>query len=129
MPYYIFSNPNKPSEVIEVFFSMKDKKEYIKNGIKWNREYIIPQASFNTKIDPLSSKDFVNKTRDKTGSIGNILDESKELSLKRTEIIGNDPIKNKWYSNWQKRRKKIHPDVQKQKGKEDLAKKGVILED
>lgn len=130
MPYYIFSNPNKPLETIEVFFSMNDKKEYIKNGIKWIREYIIPQTSIDQKWDALNSKDFVNKSRNKKGTVNDLFEKSAELSEKREKIMGRDEKKKLWYDNWQRRRRgKIHPNVQKQKGKEDLAKKGVILEE
>lgn len=130
MPYYIFFNPNNLSEKIELFFHMNDNKEYIKNGIKWKREYIISQVSIDQKWDSLNSKDFVNKSRNKKGTVNDLFEKSAELSEKRTKLMGRDEKKKSWYDNWQQRRRgKCHPDVLKQKGKEDLAKKGVILED
>ena len=109
---------------------MNDKKEYIKNGIKWKREYIISQVSIDQKWDSLNSKDFVNKSRNKKGTVNDLFEKSAELSEKRTKLMGRDEKKKSWYDNWQRRRcGKCHPDVLKQKGKEDLAKKGVILED
>lgn len=128
MPLYSFSNPQNPNETIDIFMSMNDKHEYIKDGIKWNRIFYKPQAAIDTKINPLDCKDFMNKTREKHGTLGNIQDLSAELSQKREKIIGKDPIKEKYYENWQKKRKRVHPDIKKKQVKEILSKKGVDIE-
>ncbi len=130
MPLYEFENPIT-KEKKSIIQGMNDSHIFVDNeGVEWVRIFINPQASFNTKIDPLSSKDFVEKTRGKKGSVGNILDKSKELSEQREKITGRDIIKDKWYDSYAKRRhKKLHPDVVKQKGKEKLSKMGVDFED
>lgn len=130
MPFYSYID-DRDGKIYDKIQGMNEiHQAFASDGYKLRRIFYNPQTSFNTKIDPLSSRDFVEKTRTKKEKVGDILDRSKELSLRREEIIGKDIIKDKWYKNWQKRRKgKSHPDIQKQKGKEDLAKKGVILED
>ena len=83
MPNYVFKHPEK-EEYEEVFFHMKDEpKTYIDpEGIEWGRVFEAPQLNTIGKIDPWSNNDFVNKTRDKKGSVGDLLDASSELSAK-----------------------------------------------
>lgn len=101
MPLYVFENPNTGSN-IEVFFHMDDKKEYIdEDGLKWNRVLLSPQLNTEASIDPWSNDDFVNKTSNTKGSIGDLMDRSNELSLKRAEEYGGvDPIKEKYYKKY-----------------------------
>lgn len=111
MPLYTFSNPDT-GETIDIFFSMNDKKEYIDDkGKKWNREYLSPQLSTEASIDPWNNADFVNKTNNK-GTLGDLMDRSAELSAKRADQNGGvDPIKEKYYKNYAKKRKgQQHPD-------------------
>jgi predicted nucleic acid-binding Zn ribbon protein len=55
MPFYVYQNPNT-GEVIEVMQSMKEKHEYTDSeGVKWNRVFLNPNASIDTKIDPFRS--------------------------------------------------------------------------
>jgi len=102
MPYYLFSHP-QTEEICEIFFHMNDEKIYIdKNGIKWNREFSVPQASIDTNIDPYSSSAFVEKTR-KAGTVGELFDLSKEMSEKRGGKK-NDPMKKTHEKQWKKDR-------------------------
>ena len=51
MPFYTFSNPNT-GDLIDVFFHMNDKKEYIdESGLKWNREYHSPELNATGSSD------------------------------------------------------------------------------
>ena len=76
MPYYLFSHP-KTGEIQEIFFHMNDEKTYIdNNGLKWNREFVVPQASIDTNIDPYSKRAFMDKTN-KAGTFGEMMDLSK----------------------------------------------------
>lgn len=93
MGTYIFSNPNNPSEVKEVFQHINDEHIYIENGIKWNRVFTCPTSSVDTKIDPFSSKEFAAKTSNKSGTLGDMYDRAKEASQQREKILGHDPIK------------------------------------
>jgi hypothetical protein len=104
MPYYDFLNENT-GELISLFFHMKDDKKYIDDtGYEWVRQFTSPNASIDTKWDANNSKDFVEKTRNKKGSVGDIMDKSQELSEKREKSIGIDPVKEKVYSDYSRSR-------------------------
>lgn len=115
MPLYTFENI-KTGELRDVYFNMNDSKQYLgENGDEhdvWKRVYHSPNASVDSKYDHNSIADFVNKTANKKGSYGDILDKSKELSQKREKEKGFDPIKHKYYSNYSKERNgKVHPEL------------------
>ena len=102
MPYYLFSNPDT-EEIREIFFHMNDEKVYIdENNLKWNREFVVPQASMDTNIDPYSKRAFMDKTN-KAGTFGEMMDLSKELSEKRGGSK-NDPVKKDYSKDWKKKR-------------------------
>ena len=109
-PIYCYENP-KTKKCIEVIQTMREKHIYIdKDGVEWNRIFTVPTASIDTKINPDSEADFVNKTGNKKGSLGNLLDASKEASLNREKRYGKDPLKEKAIKRWKKdRNKKVHP--------------------
>ncbi len=112
MPLYLFENI-KTGEVREISFHMNDVKIY--NGEEntekgqWERRFTVPQAAIDTVIDPHSSRDFVNKTANKKGSIGSFMDASREMSEKREHSIGKDPVKEKYIANWKSKRKGKRP--------------------
>ena len=62
MPIFLYSNPNKPDEIIEVIQSVHEKHEYIKHGIKWDRVWVNPQVAIDSKWDANSSEDFIRKS-------------------------------------------------------------------
>lgn len=103
---------------------MNEKKEYFdEKGRQWKRVFINPQASFSTRIDPFSQKDFNRITGEKHGvSIGNMMDYSAELGEKRAQIAGIDVIKEKTILDYEKRTKKPHPSKLNQKFEVDLCK-------
>jgi hypothetical protein len=101
MPIYIFQNP-QTKEVIEILQNMNENHEYFnEEGIKYTRLYTIPNYSIDSKIDPFSSRDFAEKTRNKKGTIGDLLNESKELSEKRGGQ-SNDPVLKNFLSTYEK---------------------------
>lgn len=110
MPVYQYQHPEHPI-VIEVVQSMKERHVYIDDeGVEWRRVFTVPQASQNTKIDAFSSDEFVLKTKEKGMTIGQLWDESKVLSEKRAKVGGKDPVKEKYFKNYKKRRRGIkHP--------------------
>jgi len=133
MPEYLFSNPANESELISLILSINSKKEYIKDGVSWNRVWTIPQASIDSRIDPDSAKDFTAKTANKKGSVGDLWDKSAELSSKRAQREGSDPVKEKFYKNYSKNsRGRQHIDQIKEKRNKtaviDLTKKKVSFE-
>lgn len=107
MPIYIYQHP-KTEEVIEIIQGMNDTHEYIKDGVKWTRIFTKPQATIDTQINPNSANDFVNNTKNKNYSIGDLWDKSAELSEKRAKG-GQDPIKQKTIDIYEKKTKKLHP--------------------
>lgn len=121
MPMYLFENPDT-GEVVEVFFHMNDEKSHVDdNGLEWNRVYGNPQLSTRASIDPWSNSDFVNKTAEMQGSMGDLLDQSAELSSKRAEQHGGvDPIKQKYFKKYSEKRQgakhsQDRPDVYESK--------------
>ena len=104
MPIYLYQNP-KTGKVIEVIQTMSQKHEYFDNsGLEWKRVFTVPLTSIDTEIDPMSQRDFVEKTGKKKGTIGDLFDKSKELSAKREKIQGKDSVKEKYWKQWSKER-------------------------
>ena len=130
MPFYSYLD-DRTGKIFDILQSMEDKHEYFaQDGYKLQRIWHKPQAAENLKINPFSAQDFVNKTRNKKGTYGNLIDASKEASLKRAEKLGGvDPIKNKYLENWSKKRKgKKHEDVRRAETKKWAESQGVDIE-
>jgi hypothetical protein len=116
MPLYSFQNV-KTGEVKDFFFSMNsvpcigEIKEIEEQ--KWKR--LVPERVHGIvkgSDNPMSPQQFVEKTKNQKGSIGDLLDQSQELSEKRKKTYdGVDPIQNKYFDKWTERRggKKRHP--------------------
>lgn len=102
MASYIYEHP-ETGELTEVVQGMNEKHEFFdENGIQWNRVYTVPQIGIDVKnINPFSKKDFLKKT-DKPGSVGDLLDRSKEFSERRKDKEGIDTIEQKYYSDYSK---------------------------
>ena len=108
MPIYLYSNP-ETEEIREVFQGMNDIHVFEEGGVKWKRVFTVPTASIDTKIDPFSQKQFIEKTGNKKGTIGNMMDLSAELSQKREQSNGKeDPVKRKHFSDYEKKVGKKH---------------------
>lgn len=117
MPIYTYYN-TATEEFRDIFQNMKDKHEYFgESGEEdtWVRVFYAPNASIDSKIDPFNPNDFVAKTASKKGSIGDLLDASKELSEKRASSSGGrDPIKEKYFKEYSEKRKGAkHPEQMK----------------
>lgn len=107
---------------------MTEPHIYEENGVKWNRIFCLPQALIDNKWDEDSPQDFVRKTGSKKGTYGDILDKSKELSIKREEKYGRDDVKEKMYSDYEKKRGKGFEHPQKKKERiEKMKKEGIKL--
>lgn len=132
MPLYLYKN-KETGETAEVFQGMNDVHEY--NGPNndeyglWERVFLAPHSSIDTKVDPFDKGKFVASTVDKKDTYGDLFERSREASEKREKIMGKDPVKEKYYEDYSKKRGgAIHPDIQKRKLKEKLNKKGVNIE-
>lgn len=132
MPIYIFQHP-ETQKVIEVVQKVHDKHELIdQDGVKWDRIWTIPSASVGTKIDPYDSKSFSARFENKSHKIGDLWQESAELSEKRKSRDGVDKLKQKAFDEYRKKTGRPHPTQYREnqrKMRENLRKKGVIVED
>jgi hypothetical protein len=105
MAIYLYRNP-KTNKVIEVFQSIHDKHEYVNEaGLKYERVFTVPNTAIDSQIDPFSSKDFVNKTKNKNMSLGEMWDASRDASEKREKIQGKDSTKAKYFEKYAKTRR------------------------
>ena len=129
MPQYLFHHPDDETNIIEVVQTINEEHVLKKDGVWWVRLYTIPNMAVDSIVDPYDAQSFVNATH-KKGTIGDIMDRSKEMSQKRADKEGGlDPIKEKFYENYSKTRKGlVHPDVTKRKSKERIRKLGFTLE-
>lgn len=105
---YLYQNPQS-GEVIEVSQGMNDVHEfYGQDGIKWNRVFTTPNTNVDSKIDPFSSRAFLDKTN-KNGNVGDLIDRSKELSEKRKDKLGYDPVLKKEVDSYKRQFNVKHP--------------------
>ena len=104
MPEYLYEDP-ETGEKVSVSQGINENHKYNVDGKEFDRVVTVPNASIDTKIDPMSEKDFVEKTRNKKGTLGELWDASQEASAKRDEITGKDPTKEKYFENYSKKRK------------------------
>ena len=94
MPQYTYAHP-ETGEEIDVIQSMNEEHKYIdKDGVEWERVFLIPNAQIDSQIDPCDEKAFVEKTGNQKGTVGDLWEQSKELSEKRKDRFGGkDPVK------------------------------------
>lgn len=111
MPHYVFQKVGG-EEVTEFYYHMNDAPKIGAvievEGVQWKRLTTKPQAAFAglKAIDPYSAKEFINKTGNMKGTIGDLWDASKELSARRAEKEGGvDPVKAKYYADYKKRKR------------------------
>tara|TARA_R100000008_G_scaffold86896_1_gene82579 strand:+ start:6701 stop:7075 length:375 start_codon:yes stop_codon:yes gene_type:complete len=113
MPIYVYEHP-ETQESIEIIQGMNDAHEYIDDeGVEWRRVFHVPQMSMDTQVDPYSESDYLKATANKGGTIGDMMDYSKELSQKRAEKDGTDPIQEKHFKDYEKKNKRKHPSKAK----------------
>ena len=114
MPIYIYQHP-KTKEVIEIIQGMNDKHVHVDScGVKWQRLFTSPNASFDTQVDPFSQYDYRKATEGKKGTLGDMMDYSKELSSERASKNGGvDPVAEKHYKEHEKNTGMKHPSKSK----------------
>jgi len=110
MPLYTYEHPEN-GKTIDLIQSMNDKHIYVDDsGLKWNRVFYSPQTSIDAEIDPFDKQAFKDKTNNKKGTYGDFLDKSKELSQKRKDKCGYDPIQKKFFKEYSSKRRGVkHP--------------------
>ena len=130
MGLYVYENP-KTKEQIEVYQGMNDPHEYTDDkGVKWDRIFFPPNWAIDSIVkDPFNRREFAEKGANKKATLGNWYDESAELSEKRAQKYGIDPIREKYYEDYSKNRKgKKHYMQQQEKVRREMGEKGVIIE-
>lgn len=110
MPLYTYEHP-ETSETIDVVQGMNDEHVYVdEKGVEWKRVFYSPRASIDSNVDPFDNHAFVSKTGNQKGSYGDILDQSKELSQKRKDKLGYDPVQKKYFKEYSEKRRGLkHP--------------------
>lgn len=101
MPEYFFTDGSK---IVSVIQKMRDPHIYKENEKEFERIWQIPRAAKDTRWNSLDSKDFINKTREKKGSLGDLWNKSKELSEIREKECGKDFVKEKTREQIRKQR-------------------------
>lgn len=119
MPQYVFQD-ERDGTIHEVFQGMNDEhRAFSSDGYELKRVFLPTLGAVDTKWDANSKTDFANKTGSKKGTIGEILDKSKELSQVREEKYGKDEVKQKYYDDYAATRDgKRHMNEKKEKLKE-----------
>ena len=103
MPIYIYKHPTE-EEYEEVIQSMNDPHTYSKDGVEWERVFFAPNMAVSASDDPFSANNYVEKTANMKGTVGDLLDYSAELSERRAEANGGvDPIKKKALEKYSKK--------------------------
>jgi hypothetical protein len=104
MPLYTFEHP-VTEETVDLIFGMNDEKLYTdENGTKWNRVYHIPETSIDAQMDPFSKSQFMEKTGKNKGTVGELMDRSKDLSEQRKSKLGYDPLQKKYFKEYSEKR-------------------------
>jgi hypothetical protein len=135
MPLYLYEN-KETGEVVEVLQGMSELHEYKgSNGREqglWRRVFVNPNLSFDTNVDDNSSKSFVASSLNKNYTYGELFEKSAESSEKRSQKYGKDPVKEKYYADYNKKTNgKLHPQQMKdnfKKAKEKANKAGINIE-
>jgi hypothetical protein len=111
MPLYTYENP-KTGETVDIIQTMSEKHQYIdQEGLEWKRVFQVPNASIDAQIDANNPIAFIDATKNKKGTYGDLLDKSAELSEKRAKDHGGkDPVKEKFLQDYAKKTNgKKHP--------------------
>lgn len=123
MPIYLYKNP-ETEEVVEVVQKMSEPHTFFKDGVKWDRVFTKPNASIDTKINPFSQQEYVEKTYNKKGTVGDLLDLSKELSQERKSKEGEDKVKRKYFDDYKNKMGIKHMNDKPEK----IQKNGICVE-
>ena len=102
-PEYLYEDP-ETGKVVSVIQGINENHTYEEDGKKFDRVFTSPNASIDTKVDAFSKSDFLEKTKNKKGTYGDLFDASKEASLKREERLGHDPVKQEHFKKYSEKR-------------------------
>jgi hypothetical protein len=104
MPLYTYEHP-ETGETKDILEKMNDAHVYIgKDGLEWKRIFYAPNSNIDTQLDPFDSKAFVDKTGKNKGTMGEMMDRSREMSEKRKDKLGYDPVQKKYFKEYSEKR-------------------------
>jgi hypothetical protein len=121
MPEYIYQNPETDEYVI-IIQTMNEKHELVdENGLEWKRVLTCPKLNIDSDVDPFNKNQYLDKTKNMKGSMGDLMDQSREMSEKRAAICGGtDPVKSKAMDNWSNKRGGMaHPQDERKRTAEN----------
>jgi flagellar biosynthesis/type III secretory pathway M-ring protein FliF/YscJ len=110
MPIYLYQNP-ETEEVKEIIQTMNEEHVYQEDGVDWKRIFTKPNASIQSlsSLDPFNKRDFIDKTGNMKGTVGDMMGLAEEMSAQRSEKTGTeDPVKRKFFDNYEKNIGKKH---------------------
>jgi hypothetical protein len=110
MPIYLYQNP-ETEEVKEIIQTMNEEHVYQEDGVDWKRIFTKPNASIQSlsSLDPFNKRDFIDKTGNMKGTVGDMMGLAEEMSAQRSEKTGTeDPVKRKFFDNYEKKIGKKH---------------------
>jgi hypothetical protein len=110
MPLYTYEHP-ETEKTIDIIQTMNEEHIYVdEKGVQWKRVFHSPQANIDSKVDPFDNNSFISKTGNQKGTYGDIIDQSKEMSQKREDKLGYDPLRKKYFKEYSKKRRGLkHP--------------------
>ena len=104
MALYTYEHP-ETKETVDVVQGMDDEHSYVdKEGITWIRVFYAPNSNIDTQLDPFDGKAFTDKTGANKGTYGEMIDRSREMSEKRKDKLGYDPVQKKYFKEYSKSR-------------------------
>lgn len=111
MPVYVYQHP-KTGKRVEVVQHMNDLHEYTDpTGVSYERVFLNPRTAVDTQLsDPFSKGAWMRRTHKKM-TLGDMMDESAQLSERRASKAGVDPIKQKLFDTYTKKTGKPHPEA------------------
>jgi hypothetical protein len=104
MPEYLYENP-KTGEVVSVIQGINEDHSHNEDGIEYQRVFTSPNMAVDSDYSSLSERQFVESTRNKKGTLGDLWDASKEASIKREKAYGKDPVREKYFKKYSEKRK------------------------
>ena len=119
MPVYDFQHA-RSGEIISVYVSAKapaiERKQQKRGRKVFKRVWTAPLAAQNmgVKLGDGTKEDFSRVTTGKKGiKVGDLWEVSKEMSEKRAQRHGKDPVQEAQYAQYEKETGEKHPDAVK----------------
>lgn len=105
MPVYSFAADDGTTISVLVPLTAPDKERHEQvgeDGRVYKRVYAAPLTSVNSRKGDLSKEDFRRMTENKNLKQGELWSLSAEMSREREEKLGSDPVKAKFYRDYER---------------------------